>query len=56
VKVQLPEPHPNVLKIIKILKPIEYPPNLIMLANVIAKGKRDEGPFRYTLGTYYGTY
>lgn len=27
-----------------------------MLANIREKGKRDEGPFRYSLGTYYGTY
>lgn len=27
-----------------------------MLATVVSKGKRDEGPFRYQLGTYYGTY
>ena len=28
----MPEPHPQVLNIIKLLKPIEYPPNLPMLA------------------------
>jgi hypothetical protein len=56
VRVALPEPHPNVLKIITLLKPIEYPAHLPMLVNVIGKGKRDEGPFKYSLGTYYGTY
>jgi hypothetical protein len=56
VRVSLPEPHPNVLKIIKLLKTIEYPQSLPMLQNIIGKGKRDEGPFKYSLGTYYGTY
>ncbi len=56
IRVALPEPHPNVLKIITLLKPIEYPPSLPMLASAISKNKRDEGPFRYSLGTYLGTY
>lgn len=35
------------------MKPIEYPPGLHMIAGF---NKREEGPFRYSLGTYYGTY
>jgi hypothetical protein len=54
VKVTLPDPHPNVLKVIKLLKPIEYRGDLPMLSAVVQK--RDEGPFRYNLGTYFGTY
>jgi len=35
------------------MRSIEYPPGLQMIPGF---GKRDEGPFRYSLGTYYGSY
>jgi|JI9StandDraft_2_1071091.scaffolds.fasta_scaffold309227_1 hypothetical protein len=35
------------------MKPIEYPPSMQAIPGF---QKRDEGPFRYSLGTYFGTY
>lgn len=49
----LPEAHPNVLKVLKHLRPIEYPSSMQAIPGFT---KRDEGPFKYSLGTYYGTY
>jgi hypothetical protein len=49
----LPEPHQNVGKLLKRMKSIDYPPGLQMLPGF---HKKEEGPFRYSLGTYLGTY
>ena len=40
-------------KLLKRMKPIEYPSGMQVIAGF---NKKDEGPFKYSLGTYLGTY
>lgn len=47
VKAPLPDPHPNVMRMISTLKPLKLP---------IISNKKEEGPFRYSAGTYFGNY
>lgn len=46
VRTNLPEMHPNVKAIYERLEPFTMP----------QFNKPDEGPYRYNLGVYYGTY
>lgn len=46
-KAHLPEPHPIVHKIISELRPLPPPEN---------SDKKDEGPFKYPNGVYFGQY
>lgn len=40
-------------KLLKRMKPIDYPSGLTILPGF---AKREDGPFKYSLGTYLGTY